>query len=174
MRKIFQIIPILSIVATSITFGQTHSLVSRGNLLLTTNVGFVELLTFESDVRIYSGFYFQLKVGRNLIPLEDDFVPRYASQYSLGLLFKMFNSLTPTFSVSYGYSDWENNKSDPTYNLLLPPESAHFFTYFVGIEFRTATNIYSGLSIGNIRWNYSNGLRKDRTGIQFYTGLLIW
>ena len=159
--------------ATSITFGQTDSLVSRGNLLLTTNVGFVELLTFESDVRIYSGFYLQLKVGRNLIPLEENFVPKYASQYSIGLMYKLFKSLTPIFSVSYGYSYWENNKSDPTYNLLLPPESAHLFTYYVGIEFRLVPNIYSGLSIGTIYWDYSNGLRKDRTGIQFYTGLLI-
>ena len=155
-------------------FCQEDSSATRDDLLTTVNIGNVELISLEADIRLIFGFYLQITGGRNLIPLESDYIPKWSRDYSIGVIYKPFKSFTPILSIRYGYSAWENNKSDPAYYLLLPPESAHLFCYSFGAELRTAKNMYSGLSIGHISWKYSNGTRMNRNGVQFYTGISIW
>ena len=172
--KIFTLIGFAVIFASSVTFCQNDSTNSSRNLLVTGNFGSLELINLSTDIQLYSGVYLQLKIGKNLIPLKNDFLPKWASEYSIGFAYKLYyKNIAPMVSANYGYASWSVNKTDPSYYLLLPPENAKLVVLLAGFEMSASDNVVGGLSLGKIYWNYSNGFKNSKYGIQGYVGFSI-
>ena len=173
--KIFRLIGFAVIIASSVTFSQTDSTNASRNLLVTGNFGSLELINLSTDIQLYSGVYLQLKVGKNLIPLKNDFIPKWASEYSIGIAYKLYyKHIAPMVSANYGYASWSVNKTDPSYSIVLPPGSAKLVVILAGFEMSASDNVVGGLSFGKIYWNYSNGFQDSKYGIQGYVGFFIW
>ncbi len=139
---------------------------------LDVGIGTAEVFEMSASLDVYRGVCANLSYGSTLVPIHNDFMPKYAALIEYGITWRaVARRLTPILSFKAGRCSWDNNTQDPAYAILMPPSSAKLISIQIGIEYHGANWAHASISLRNLYFFPDKGRKTERMGINFDGGV---